>query len=58
MVLLSPDAALWLEWLRDELPLAELDEALGDVRTLFEKAVSDYIGQSLWGLVILRLVSP
>lgn len=53
MVLLSPDAALWLEWLRDELPLAELDEALGDVRTLFEKAVSDYIGQSLWGLVIL-----
>lgn len=38
--------ALWLEWLRDELPLADLDEALGDIRALFEKAVDDYIGQS------------
>ena len=43
---LTPSLALWLEWLRDELPLADLDEALGDIRALFEKAVDDYIGQS------------
>lgn len=46
-------SALWLEWVRDELPLAELDEAVGDIRALFEKAVDDYIGQSLLGVVTL-----
>ena len=53
----SPHTALWLEWLRDELPLAELDEAVADIRALFEKAVDDYIGQSLVGLVAIQMIS-
>ena len=49
----APSPALWLEWLRDELPLAELDDAVGDIRALFEKAVDDYIGQFSLGMVSL-----
>ena len=35
---------LWLQWLRDELMLTGIDEALKDIRALFEKAVKDYMG--------------
>ncbi len=34
---------LWLEWIHDELPLASVPEALEDLKSLFAKAVEDYL---------------
>jgi hypothetical protein len=39
---------LWLQWLRDELMLTGIDEALMDIRALFEKAVKDYMAPGVW----------
>ncbi len=34
---------LWLQWIRDELPLCSLPEAALQLRILFETAVEDYL---------------
>ena len=34
---------LWLEWLRDELPLVSVPEAGMELRQLFERATEDYL---------------
>ena len=34
---------LWLEWLKDELPLASVPEASMELRQLFERATEDYL---------------
>ena len=42
---------LWLQWIRDELMLSGIQEALVNIKALFEKAVDDYIG----GFVVMAI---
>ena len=39
---------LWLDWLRDEIPLASDEKERQKVEDLFEKAVKDYLSVSVW----------
>ena len=34
---------MWLEWIRDELPLVSIPEASVELRQLFERATKDYL---------------
>ena len=34
---------MWLEWIRDELPLVSIPEASTELRQLFERATKDYL---------------
>ena len=34
---------LWLEWIRDEMPLVSLPEAAMELRQVFERATEDYL---------------
>ena len=42
---------LWLDWLRDELPLATDREAKLSLFELFKLAVTDYLSPALWTAV-------
>ena len=42
---------LWLQWIRDELMLSGIQEALQNIKALFENAVDDYIG----GFVVMGI---
>ncbi|KAK7087739.1 hypothetical protein V1264_021750 [Littorina saxatilis] len=39
---------IWLEWLRDEVPLASEQEERDKVETLFNLAVKDYVSVPVW----------
>ena len=39
---------LWLEWLRDEIPLATDEKERKHVYDLFERAVKDYLCKFIW----------
>ncbi|XP_025090591.1 squamous cell carcinoma antigen recognized by T-cells 3-like isoform X2 [Pomacea canaliculata] len=39
---------LWLEWLRDEIPLVSEQEERDKVEKLFENAVKDYLSVPIW----------
>ena len=56
---------IWLQWVRDELPLCSLPEAALQLRLLFETAVDDYLCE--WSgevsgriatLFVLHLLTP
>jgi hypothetical protein len=39
---------MWLEWIRDELPLVSIPEASLELRQLFERATEDYLSVEVW----------
>lgn len=40
--------SLWLDWIKDEIRIASSDKEKQYVKTLFEKAVKDYLSVDLW----------
>ncbi|KAJ8312590.1 hypothetical protein KUTeg_009963 [Tegillarca granosa] len=43
---LTPE--LWLDWLRDEIPIATTDDERRKIEQLFERAVKDYLSVDVW----------